>query len=389
MSSSDNKVLFGLFIVIIVFLVFIGPKFPDRLPDPLLKLFLNPYFRAFIVFISIYSIQFNIYFSIIITLIFFIMMNKIENSFLFELFLSGYQKHVDHFIDMEQNSETDSNIYQDNVDKADKCSKYVKDEFPCNNLNKNGSCCENVNFDQYVRDDNGNSKNVTLFMNKEIDNSKESQDISGINNINTWCQNYIDDSSPNKVDVGCKNKKLLERCRKINKICDPKKWVPTTSKKQDELTGTCGAPCSNIHNQVCFDIKPNSNKCKNFNKQECIKNKKDCFYIENNQFINSKVETSNATYRCKIPKKNEDLPKNCFPVKLYKDSCGNVGMGCWVKEDDIESPPIQESETSLQSKPMRIVYPRNKDDKVFHNIPSVTYRTADNVGDITNKTCQY
>ena len=63
-DTTDNNILIFTIIITLVFLVFIGPKFPDRLPDPVLKLFLNPYFRAIVVFVSIFSIQFNIYFSI-------------------------------------------------------------------------------------------------------------------------------------------------------------------------------------------------------------------------------------------------------------------------------------------------------------------------------------
>ena len=147
---------------------------------------------------------------------------------------------------------------------------------------------------------------------------------------------------------------------------------------------------------MCFDINPKNDKCKNFNKQQCIKNKKDCFYIENNQFINSKVKSGNSTFKCKIPDKNDQLPKNCFPVKLYKDSCGNVGMGCWVKSSEVEpkhEDPEQEhepsEETSLPVKPIKILYPNKRDGKLFSDMPTVNYRTADNVGSIINKTCSY
>ena len=341
MSSSDNKNFLSMLVIIIVFLVFIGPKFPDRFPDPVLKLFLNPYFRALIVFVSIYSIQFNITFSILITLIFFIIMNRIENSFLFELFLSGYQEHLDSFVGSNQNyeemSDQDSGlVYSRNRDKVKKCTNYVVDKFPCNNKNKNDQCCENLNYDQFVKDDNGNAKNVTLFMNQEIANSDEYKNMNGINNINQWCQNYINDDGKSTIDLGCKNKELIKKCKQINQICDYNKWEPKKVVQEDELTGTCALPCKNLHDQVCFDINPKNDKCKNFNKQQCIKNKKDCFYIENNQFINSKVKSGNSTFKCKIPDKNDQLPKNCFPVKLYKDSCGNVGMGCWVKSSEVE-----------------------------------------------------
>ena len=62
--TSDKKHTYWLLIILVVGLVFLSPRFPDKIPDPILKVFLNPYFRAFVVFISIYLIQFNIYLSI-------------------------------------------------------------------------------------------------------------------------------------------------------------------------------------------------------------------------------------------------------------------------------------------------------------------------------------
>ena len=108
------------------------------------------------------------------------------------------------------------------------------------------------------------------------------------------------------------------------------------------------------------------------------------------------LKSGNSTFKCKIPDKNDQLPKNCFPVKLYKDSCGNVGMGCWVKSSEVEPKQHEHEqehqpseETSLPVKPIKMIYPNKRDGKLFNDIPTVNYRTADNVGSIINKTCSY
>ena len=371
MLDKQNNWLLTILLVIIVF---IGPRFPDKIPDPILKLFLNSYFRAVIVFISIYSIQFNIYISIIITLIFLVLLNKVENSFLFELFLDKYNKNNELFKDF--NKEDDLLIKY--PEKSKKCLKTIHNQFPCNNLDKNKKCCVNSNYDIFVKDKDNKTENITLFMNND-DTSKS------IKNIENWCKNYLSEGSEN-IDFNCKNKEIRQKCESILKDCSYNKWNKMSNiiqnKKEDNLdfSGTCGAIDKNIHNQVCFDLYPKKNKCKRFNKDDCIKNKKDCFYIENNDFMNSKIKKNNSIYRCKIPKNEHNLPKHCFPVKLYKDTCGNVGMGCWVKEEDVEI----KQDYKVNNIP-KISY---KNTPVFFDNPSISYNPGNSIGNISYNMCK-
>lgn len=380
MLDKENN---WLCMILLLLIVFFGPRFPDKIPDPVLKLFLNPYFRTFIVFISIYSIQYNIYLSIIVTLIFLIVLNKIENSFLFELFLDKYSRNNELFIDM--NEEVIDEIFNKFPKKVEKCYQNIKQEFPCNNLDKNNKCCTNINYDLFVKDKENKTENVTLMMNEEMEkNSKE-----GINNIKNWCKNYLDQGSEN-IDFNCKNKEMLDKCKKIVNNCDISKWKTINEllnpPKEDNLdfSGTCGAIDKNIHNQVCFDLYPRKNKCKHLDKDQCIRNKKDCFYIENNEFMNSKIKKNNAIYRCKIPKKESDLPKNCFPVKLYKDTCGNVGMGCWIKEEDIEP----EIKPVFKVKNIPEISYKKEDTSIFTDQPTISYNPGNSLGNITYTSCK-
>ena len=70
--------------------------------------------------------------------------------------------------------------------------------------------------------------------------------MNGINNINQWCQNYINDDGKSTIDLGCKNKELIKKCKQINQICDYNKWEPKKIVQEDELTGTCALPCKII-----------------------------------------------------------------------------------------------------------------------------------------------
>jgi hypothetical protein len=391
-NKKDNSIYFV--IIIIIALVFIGPRFSDKIPLPLLKLFLNHYFRVLIVFFAIYMIQYNIFLSILITLIFLILMNKIENNVLFELFLNSQQNlTVDHFNDYNQVLDPVDNLDDEEYYEYDTYSAYngskemlqcmntINDHFPCNNRNGGRNCCENTNYDVMIKDKNGDTKNMTIYMNKQLEN----KNMQGIKNIHKWCKIYNQSKNPqSKLDIGCTKDSLVNKCKEIMTKCNFVK-PPIKPKTQYDFSGTCGAVDENIHDQVCFDIDPKQNKCKKLDKDQCIKNKKDCFYIKNNQFINSKIRKDNNIYKCKIPKAEEPLPDNCFPIKLYKDTCGNVGMGCWVKDKEI--PKVSpEKPKPIPYKPKIKIY--KKTDKIVNkHLPTINYRTPNNIGNIINKSC--
>ena len=388
-------------IIFIVLLVFMAPRFSDKLPHCMLKLFLNPYFKVLVVFLAIYSIKFNIFLSISIALIYLLVINRLENNVLFELFLSE-NTNIDHFDNYNQvldpQQYTSENKDDDDEDDGDDdgtdpnsayygskemltCLNTVNDYFPCNNRKKDRSCCESINYDIKIKNNKGNTENITLFMNKQLEN----KNMTGIKNIHHWCKNYVASKDPSSgLKYGCSDKSLTSKCEKILSKCQfikPK----STPKKQYDFSGTCAAVDENIHNQVCFDLDPKQDKCKSLNKDQCIKNKNDCFYIENNQFINSKLRKNNSIYKCKIPKAEEPLPQNCFPIKLYKDTCGNVGMGCWVKDRDI---PVVEAEVlPTPADKAKVKMGKTYPGIVMKKLPTVNYRTPNQNGFITNRKC--
>lgn len=400
MSSSQNTHSLYLFIIVVIILVFIAPRFTDRLPHCMMKLFLNPYFRILIVFLSIFLVQYNIFLAIIISLVYIVVMNRLENNILFELFHNEnfITNQIDHFndfnqvddpiddpidddddIDDEEDIELDNHSYQGSKEMLT-CLNNINDHFPCHNRTKNQKCCESPNYDIMIQNDNDEPENVSLYMNKQLEN----KDMTGIKNIHKWCKNYIHSHPcPSNIKYGCQKDSLRSKCIDIVKKC---RFVrPKPKKRQTEFSGTCGVIDENIHNQVCFDIDSKLDKCKSMNKEQCIQNKKDCFYIENNQFINSKIRKDNSIYKCKIPKEDDKLPKNCYPIKLYKDTCGNVGMGCWVKDQDIPEPVLEDIQTRPPM-PNIHLYKRDANTRDFNS--KIDYTAPNSMGVISNSTCR-
>lgn len=390
MFKISNLSVLVIFLLIIVFIV---PRYTDSLPYPLIHLFINPYFRALIVFLAIYTVQYNLTFSILVTLVFLIILNQVQNRFLFELFLENYQNNIDNFRDLAQEEDDvpkslkdyaedkkDKDKYINNSQFVEKCLATIKQKFPCNRKNING-CCPSPNLDIMARDELGKTKNITVFMNKLVEKAEEEHSMNPIETAKKWCSDYLEENSDG-LGNDCKNDRVIGHCKKIIGDCEIKRWSKPKKKKYPELSGTCAIIDDNIEKQVCFDIDPKKNKCRNLNLAECKQNKKDCFYLNNHQFINSKVKKYDKMYKCNIPKSDDDLPKNCFPVKLYKDNCGNVGMGCWVKAEDIDY-----DDDEPDKEPPKILSYKSGDDVPEKN-PTVNYRTGNHIGFINNSgTC--
>lgn len=182
---------------------------------------------------------------------------------------------------------------------------------------------------------------------------------------------------------------------KINRYCDIEKWnkdqkyCKKPPKKPKTFSGTCAKVDNNIQDLACFSKTPDNHAfCRKLNFMDCHRNKDKCFYIKNNEFVNADMTKHKKKYTCKIPNEHEDLPPNCFPVKLYKDSCGNLGMGCWVKGED-ESIPDEESTppiSELQDLPELYLqeYSSSNDDINKDCSTSTNYRAGATAGFIRN-----
>jgi hypothetical protein len=92
-----------------------GPQFLPNIPKPIIDLFKTKWFRAVTIFLAIFLAQKDIVLSIVITTIFLIIMNIIQNKVLLETFMVNYNHNMEGFLDAADiPTTTNSNLINQN-----------------------------------------------------------------------------------------------------------------------------------------------------------------------------------------------------------------------------------------------------------------------------------
>lgn len=96
-KNPKNSYLFG---ALALFVTVYGPRLSPKLPQPIQQLFENSFFRASVMFLAIYIAQRDIKVALVVTIIFMLLMNVVQNTNVFETFLQNYERSIENFQDL-------------------------------------------------------------------------------------------------------------------------------------------------------------------------------------------------------------------------------------------------------------------------------------------------
>ena len=96
-QNPKNSYLFG---ALALFVTVYGPRLSPKLPKPIQDLFENGFFRAAVMFIAIYVAQRDIKVALVVTIVFMVLMNVVQNTNVFESFLQNYERSIENFQDL-------------------------------------------------------------------------------------------------------------------------------------------------------------------------------------------------------------------------------------------------------------------------------------------------
>ncbi len=337
-KNPKNTYVFGL---LVLFVTMYGPRLSPKLPKPIQKLFENSLFRSSIMFFAIYMAQHDIKVALIVTIVFMLLMNVVQNSNLFETFLQNYEKNMEGFAGNQQNvcgpsiSLTSSQSKKLLKGERD-CIDSIKQWFGCQggkplttrqtkNKGLKGDSSDSINPDD----------NITLkmmnFAKQMSENSKEGQHIS--DEIKNWCLQV-----PNMSNGNPYKERLAEACinttgSKVGK-CNPSLWdaeneggaVHLSSAVPDFYKGPCALINQDNTNQVfykpqCFDKKPNG-KCSQYSEGQCKSHGEDCFWMtDGGSFSTTSVKADPNNPNLKL----ECIPKNYTNGEFKCSSQTNFG----------------------------------------------------------------
>ena len=93
-KKPQNTYLFGL---LALFITLYGPRLSPKLPEPIQELFEKTWFRAAVMFLAVYLAQRDFRVSLLVTVVFLVLMNIVQNTNVFETFLQNYEKNIEGF----------------------------------------------------------------------------------------------------------------------------------------------------------------------------------------------------------------------------------------------------------------------------------------------------
>ncbi len=331
-KNPKNSYVFGL---LVLFATMYGPRLSPKLPEPIQNLFEHTWFRGAIMFLAIYMAQHDLKTSLIVTIVFMVLMNIIQNSNLFETFLQNYERNMEGFV---TSTSSNSSCGPTVTLTQDQKSKITDGEIGCINSIKQWFSCEKNSGKpltaQETKNDSGDNTDdsFTQIMMTNASRIANGNGASGVgeavaDDIKSVCDQAasIPSSNPYKerITEGCRNltNPTIGKCvPSIWEADNEGKAVTAMQEVPEFYRGPCALVDRDVNNKVfykpqCFDKEPNGN-CGSKSLAQCKSSSDKCFWkTEGGSFSNTEVQPSGSQSSLKV---------NCIP-KQYNEgnsSCG-------------------------------------------------------------------
>lgn len=199
-KNPKNTYIFGL---LALFATLYGPRLSPKLPEPVQKLFEHAWFRGAIMFLAVYMAQHDVTVSLVVTIVFMIFMNLVQDGNLFETFLQNYEKNMEGFQDNGSSEETEPSKGIDLTGVSDfykgTCAKIKRDKTnqvfykpQCFNKKPGANCsrhskeeCKNHSDNCFWKNERQNFSGSVMVKNKKgqdimmsCDDKKQRYDIN-------------------------------------------------------------------------------------------------------------------------------------------------------------------------------------------------------------------
>lgn len=299
-KKPQNTYLFGL---LALFITLYGPRLSPKLPEPIQELFEKTWFRAAVMFLAVYLAQRDFRVSLLVTVVFLVLMNIVQNTNVFETFLQNYEQSIEGF------------AAADLTGPQQKCAQTIGQVFKGKDIK-----LPETHSNLPENDD------LTTYMDTSSKMALSDGNLDGINRARSWCQQFGNSTAMHGVPDG---DKVVAGCQLIESSCNPDSWLQDTEGSKVSVPkfyqGVCGPIKTDTKNWVvkkpqCFNRdtpESESSDCTQYSQGECQSHKDKCYWgdpISGFKNSNVKIPGGNHSVVC-VPQHYPNT--NCEPNFTY------------------------------------------------------------------------